>query len=124
MSELKTFVNCSNHPSLNWSHEQTAAAEYYGRIVDVPFPKVDCDLVDREIEQLADQITETILKQNPGAVMCMGEFVLCFRIIQKLKAKGIRVLATCSDRRTIEHITNDGTTRKESVFTFKGFREY
>lgn len=124
MSELKTFVNCSNHPSVHWSHKQIAAAEYYGKIVDIEFPKVTCSLSNQEMEELADRITETILKQNPDAVMCMGEFVLCFRIVQKLKLKGICVLATCSERRTIEHIAEDGTTRKESVFVFEDFREY
>lgn len=124
MSEIKKFVNCSNHPSSTWSERQTIEAEYYGKIVDIAFPKVDCSLSDQEIEKLAEQFTEQILKQNPVAVMCMGEFVLCFRIVQKLKTKGICVLATCSDRRTVEHIAEDGTVRKESVFVFNGFREY
>ncbi len=122
--ELKKFVNCSNHPSSGWPHRQIIEASRYGKIVDVPFPNVDWKMDDREIEELADQVTEKILKQNPNAVMCMGEFVLCFRIVQKLKEHGIRVLATCSERKSVEHIGEDGVVKKESIFQFNGFREY
>ncbi len=122
--ELKRFVNCSNHPSSGWSHRQIIEASRYGKIVDVPFPNVDWKMDDREIEELADQVTEKILKQNPNAVMCMGEFVLCFRIVQKLKEHGIRVLATCSERKSMEYIGEDGVVKKESIFQFNGFREY
>ena len=76
--------------------------------MEVPYPKVDWKMDDREIEELADQVTEKILKQNPNAVMCMGEFVLCFRIVQKLKEHGIRVLATCSERNSVVLICEDG----------------
>ena len=34
------FINFSNHPSVRWSAEQTAAAIEFGDIVDVPFPDV------------------------------------------------------------------------------------
>lgn len=122
--ELKRFVNCSNHPSSGWPHRQIIEASRYGKIVDVPFPNVDWKMDDREIEELADQVTEKILKQNPNAVMCMGEFVLCFRIVQKLKEHGIRVLATCSERKSVEHIGEAGVVKKESIFQFNGFREY
>lgn len=122
--QLKIFVNCSNHPSAGWSRRQIIEASHYGKIVDIPFPQVACDLSDEELECLAEQVTEEILKQEPNAVMCMGEFVVCFRIVQKLKEKGIRVLASCSERKSVEHINEDGTVQKESVFQFMGFRKY
>lgn len=121
---MKVFVNCSNHPSLKWSAAQRTAAENYGKIVDVPFPAVACDLTDTQLENLAEHVTAEILAQKPSAVMCMGEFVVCFRIVQKLKAKGIKALASCSERRAIEHVGQDGTVHKEAVFIFQGFREY
>ena len=34
------FINFSNHPSVRWSAEQTAAAMKFGDFVDVPFPDV------------------------------------------------------------------------------------
>lgn len=122
--ELKRFVNCSNHPSSGWPRRQIIEASRYGKIVDIPFPNVDWKMDDREIEELADQVTEKILKQNPNAVMCMGEFALCFKIVQKLKEHGIRVLATCSERKSVEYIGEDGVVKKESIFQFNGFREY
>ena len=121
---MKIFVNCSNHPSQKWSISQRTAAENYGKIVDVPFPTVACDLTDAQLEKLEEQVSAEILAQKPAAVMCMGEFVVCFRIVQKLKAKGIKVLASCSERRAIEHVEKDGTVHKEAVFIFQGFREY
>ena len=75
-------------------------------------------------EELAEQITRDILALEPTAVMCMGEFVVCFRIVQKLKARGIKVLASCSERRATEHVKEDGTVQKETLFVFQGFREY
>ena len=76
------------------------------------------------LEELAEQITRDILALEPTAVMCMGEFVVCFRIVQKLKARGIKVLASCSERRATEHVKEDGTVQKETLFVFQGFREY
>lgn len=122
--QKKTFINCSNHPSSRWSTPQREAAEKYGKIADVPFPAVACNLTDAQLEELADQTTADILAQDPAAVMCMGEFVVCFRIVQKLKAKGIKVVASCSERQAVEHIEEDGTVHKEAVFIFRGFREY
>ena len=105
---MGTFVNFSNHPSRGWSELQRNAAEEYGTIIDIPFPAM----------------TKKIIGVQPDAVMCMGEFVLCFKIVQKLKAKGICVLASCSERKAVEHMEKDGTIRKESIFAFCRFREY
>ena len=98
------FVNCSNHPSGGWLKAQKDAAEKYGTITDIPFPAVRCNLTDQQMEDLAEQMTAKIMEMQPEAVMCLGEFVLCFRIVQKLKAKGIRVLASCSERKAVEYL--------------------
>lgn len=118
------FVNCSNHPSEKWSDKQRKEAEKYGEIQDVAFPEVGCHLKDEEVEQLANQTFEKIMEYQPDAVMCMGEFVVCYRIVQKLKAEGMKVLASCSERKVIEHVEPNGVVRKEAVFSFQGFREY
>lgn len=39
------FINFSNHPSVRWSAEQTAAAMKFGDFVDVPFPDVPLSLI-------------------------------------------------------------------------------
>lgn len=121
---MKKFINCSNHPSSRWSSAQRVAAEKYGKITDIPFPAVACDLTDTQLEKLADQVVAEILEQEPEAVMCMGEFVVCFRIVQKLKKKGIKVVASCSERQAVEHVEEDGTVHKEAIFIFRRFREY
>ena len=33
-------------------------------------------------------------------------------------------LASCSERRATEHVKEDGTVQKETLFVFQGFREY
>lgn len=121
---MGTFVNFSNHPSGGWSELQKNAAGEYGIIIDIPFPAVGCELTDQQMEDLAERMTKEIMGVQPDAVMCMGEFVLCFKIVQNLKAKGIRVLASCSERKAVEHMEKDGTIRKESIFAFCRFREY
>lgn len=121
---MKTFVNCSNHPSSVWMKAQLDQAKRYGDVVDVPFPTVACNLEDEQLEELAEKTVNEVMKYHPAAVMCMGEFVVCYRIVQKLKAKGIKVLATSSERKAIERTKEDGTVRKESIFEFQGFREY
>lgn len=121
---MAIFVNCSNHPSNRWSETQTKAAEEYGKIIDVPFPVVECDLSSEQLEKLADKMVDVILSYNPKAVMCMGEFVVCYRITRKLKEKGIRVLASSSERKVREQVDTDGTVKKKSIFVFRGFREY
>ena len=35
------FINFSNHPPAQWSAEQTAAAQRYGKVVDLAFPAID-----------------------------------------------------------------------------------
>ena len=47
---MAIFVNCSNHPSNRWSETQTKAAEEYGKIIDVPFPVVECDLSSEQLK--------------------------------------------------------------------------
>lgn len=121
---MKIFINCSNHPSAVWSSEQRKAAEQYGEIVDVPFPQVPCELSEEELQKLVDATAEQVLRNNPEAIMCMGEFVVCYRLVRRFKEKGLRVLASCSERHVSEQIEEDGTVRKNSIFVFRGFREY
>ena len=121
---MRIFVNCSNHPSQKWLGIQVKAAEKYGKIIDVPFPVVDCNLSNTQIEELVEQTVAKIMVYCPEAVMCMGEFVVCYKIVQKLKIKGVKVLASCSERKVTEHIEENGMVRKESIFVFRRFREY
>ena len=113
------FVNYSNHPSGLWEKEQTQEAERMGRIVDMPFPHVDPLLSEEEVRALGDQAVEEIMDKSPAAVMCQGEFTLCQYVVEKLKERGVKVVAACSARETFM----DGD-KKISRFYFVKFRRY
>ena len=123
MSE-SAFVNFSNHPSARWSKEQRAAAEAIGPVADVPFPTVPADMDEKGVALLADEAVRRIMEKRPAAVLCQGEFTLAFAVTERLKAKGVTVLAASSDRITELETGEDGETRKVSVFRFVRFRAY
>ena len=120
------FVNFSNHPSENWSNEQISAAKSIvsgGSIVDIAFPQVSGDADESEISRTADKYAKEIISLNPSAVMCQGEFGICLEIVTTLKNNGIKVLYSCSERKTVETVI-ENRTEKTSVFKFVRFREY
>lgn len=120
------FVNFSNHPSKNWSNEQISAAKRIvsgGSIVDIAFPQVSGDADESEISRTADKYAKEIISLNPSAVMCQGEFGICLEVVTTLKNNGIKVLYSCSERKTLETVI-DNRTEKTSVFKFVRFREY
>lgn len=116
---MSNFINYTNHRLSNWSDEQIASAEKYGRIVDIPFPAVSPNASESEIAELADFEVEKIMAQDPAIVLCQGEFTLCLQMIIKLKARGIKVVAATSRRDVVED-----KGRKVAVFKFVKFREY
>ena len=112
------FLNLSTHPSANWSEKQLAAAG--GNVVDMPFPQVDPDGDEAYIENLANEYLDKILKiGNIEAVHVMGEMNLTFSLVTKLKAKGIKCVASTTKRETVEE-----SGVKISKFYFVRFREY
>ena len=123
------FINYSNHPSDRWSEEQIKAAEKeYGRITDLPFPNVEVSFTRDEIHKLAEKEAEKIiglLSESPeeNAVMCQGEFTLCFSVVSMLQKAGIRAVSAVTERITEETMEN-GESVKKSIFRFAGFREY
>lgn len=119
------FINFSNHPACNWSDAQKNAAQALvdGTIIDVPFPQVSASADEAEIVELARSCVRTICDYSPGVVMCQGEFGLTYQIITLLKEQGIRVVYSCSERKTIEKKMDNGTV-KTSEFCFVRFRDY
>ena len=120
----RVFVNLSNHPSADWSEEQKKAALVYGGIIDVPFPSVPSSCSDKAMQKLADKaigaVTKAAYPAREVTVHVMGEMTLTYRIVNKLKARGIRCLASTTNR-----MTNDlGNGEKISQFHFVEFREY
>ncbi len=117
------FINFSNHPSTLWDEKQLRAAKEYGSVVDLPFPQVPPTLTREEVLSLAAECAEKIIKERPTAVMCQGEWSLCFAVTNALLKRGITVLCACTDRKSYE-IQADGKTEKSTVFEFKNFRKY
>ena len=120
----KVFINHTNHPSAKWSDEQKNAAETFGKIFDVPFPDVPPDIDTAAVHELALNKLQDILKLNPAAVLCQGEFNYTVAMAEELKRRGIPIMAATSDRVVSEVTEADGSTKRVSVFTFVRFREY
>lgn len=118
------FINFSNHSSKFWGNPQKEAAMSYGEVLDMPFPAVPALSDEDDIEDLAEHFFKIIADNHPEAVLCQGEFSLCFRIVSLLLKADIKTLCACSERKTIEKVDSMGVTTKEAVFEFLKFREY
>lgn len=118
--ESMNFINFTNHPVATWKEEQIQAAEKYGPIMEISFPAVDAEADEKQISQMADDAVEKIIKTDPAAVLCQGEFTLAYAVISRLKSCNVKVVAACSKRMAEE--TDDG--RKIVTFCFEKFREY
>jgi len=118
------FVNISNHNSKDWGDKQTCAAGLYGEIVDIPFPYINPRSNSEDIDRLVDYYFEKVMNYAPAAVMLQGEFVFTFRLVNRLKAVEINVLASSTERKVTEELMPDGTVRRSSFFEFIAFREY
>lgn len=114
------FINLSNHPSSSWSPEQLAAAGGRDQIVDLSFPQVNPDGDEGYIAQLSSDYYNKILEmKDVSTVHLMGEMNFTFALVSKLKASGIRCVASTTKRETVEE---NGV--KVSKFQFVRFREY
>lgn len=117
------FINLSNHASSEWSEKQKKAALEYGEIVDLPFPNVNPEVDELEIEQLAKQYYQKIM-DTAGGAMCvvhpMGEMTLAFALISLLQKNNIVCLASTSKRHSIKMDNNT----KKIIFDFVKFRKY
>ena len=118
------FINISNHRSDKWGEKQRQMAARFGEIIDIPFPEVDPYGTSEYIDELVEEYFEKIMKYDRPTVMLQGEYLFTYRLVRRLKDAGIRVVAGCSDRRTIEYINENGFTERKSEFEFVGFKEY
>ena len=115
------LLNLSNHPSANWSAEQTnAACNQWGGVEDLPFPQIPPTWTTDEVELLAEQYVGKIMHLNPMAVHIMGELTFCFSLVAKLQQIGIPCVASTTQRNTIDN--PDGT--KIASFRFVMFRGF
>ena len=118
------LVNLSNHPYAGWSQAQKDAARDYGECVDVPFPSVDPSASNAEMESSVAEYEARIMayadKCSVLTVHVMGEMTFCFSLVGRLKARGIRCIASCA-KREVEEMDDE---RIKSVYNFIRFREY
>ena len=120
------FVNFSNHPSSHWSEKQLSAARELSSdipVIDVKFPDVSADASEEDIQNIAEIYANKITEYSPAAVMCMGEFGVCHKVVELLRSKGITTVYSCSERKAVELKTDNGI-EKTSVFSFVKFRKY
>lgn len=114
------LLNLSNHPSASWPVTQLAAAGGESQVLDMPFPTVDPSGDEAYIESLADEYLDKIIStKDVTAVHIMGEMNFTYAMVNRLKANGIRCLASTTKRETVEE---NGV--KISKFNFVKFREY
>lgn len=117
------FINYSNHPSSGWSPKQLSAAREFGETVDIPFRSVAPEADSAELERIASEELAKILDAAAGknaVVHLMGEMTLTYILVRKLKASGIRCVASTTARCVTEN--PDGT--RTSDFDFVRFRDY
>jgi hypothetical protein len=116
------IINLSNHPSTLWQAAQLEAASVYGEIIDLPFPAVNPEGDEEYIQSLGKEYLEKIGQLAQGknvTVHLMGELTLTYCLVNALMAKGIKCIAS-----TTERIVEEKDGAKISEFRFKQFREY
>ncbi len=120
------LINISNHPLIEWSAEQIAAArEQWGDVCDVALPNINPHLDGVEVLHKAEndaQNYSSIIKQydEMSAFHIMGESVYCFHVVNILKKMGYKVVASTTERHNVEYKNGN----KISHFEFVRFREY
>ncbi len=124
---MSTFINFSNHPSVNWDEKQLEAAYNLNgskNIVDISFPEISPYWDEKQLKIIADEYIKKILEYHPQAVMCQGEFGMTYLVAEALMRRGIKVVFACSERDVIEIKNADGSSTKKSIFRFVRFREF
>ena len=73
------LINFTNHPSALWSAEQKAAAQVYGKVIDLAFPAIDPATNEAVLDSLAMYmpttsctLTRTPCSVRANAPLCTG----------------------------------------------------
>lgn len=120
------LINLSNHPLNTWQENQISTAKTkYGEIVDIAFPLIPPEeglefihnIANEYLEKIEEIIKKTADYEN--AVHIMGELTFTYVLVNKLREKGIKAIASTTRRDVVE--TAEG---KLSKFSFVRFREY
>lgn len=123
-SSSSSFINVSNHPSVRWSSAQLEAAKAQADvIIDVPFPNVPSSATTEDVKALAAEVAAKV-PADASIALVQGEMTLTLALVRQLQARGINVVAACSERRSVETVNPDGSVTKTAVFEFVQFRSY
>lgn len=120
------FVNLSNHHSTKWNKGQLDAANLLGDIVDIPFPVVDEEADESQIQTLVHEYLQKIHLETEGCsqakvtIHIMGEMTFTYAMVKALQNEGYTCVASTTKRIVEEH--GDGT--KTVKFEFCRFRRY
>ena len=122
----KYFINITNHYSVNWSKEQQEAANKYGYIIDHGFPMVPPRASSKSLDNEATNLVNFIIDKfgNNIVALVQGEMTMTYKIVNEFKRRGITCVAATSERTVTEKRQDDGSTKKQTIFKFVGFREY
>lgn len=97
-------------------------ARSYGEVEDVSFPVVAPEMSAAEVNKLADEYADMLLKLygSSATIHVMGEMTFTFMVVTRLKACGVKCIASTTERKT----TYNSEGIKLSEFSFVKFREY
>ena len=120
------LINLSNHPVKNWSEKQiTAAKEEYGEIMDLPFPLINPNASEDDIEKIAQKYFNICINEfshfpnRNNAVHIMGELTFTFTLVNRLLTNNIICVASTTERNAVEL-----NGKKIAEFKFVRFRKY
>ena len=121
------LINLSNHPSANWSVQQLAAVQVYGKVIDLAFPDVDPSGNEEYIRILREdylKIIDDICRDDKNSISTvtvhiMGEMTFTFAMVHALQKRNITCIAS-----TTERVSSENSGIKTSEFRFVRFREY
>ncbi|WP_276687748.1 CRISPR-associated protein [Prevotella pallens] len=117
------FINFSNHSLSTWTEKQIKAAKEYGELEEIVFPNINPQFTTEQVQMLATDYVAKILTHYPTenlTIHVMGELTFCFSVVQQLKEKGVRCVASTTERIVEETADN----KKVTQFSFVQFREY
>lgn len=106
------------------SAKQRIASKIYGEIADLPFPFISPYLESKEIDEIVEEHFKKVISYDQPVVLLQGEFIFSYRLTQRLKENGYKVIAARSDRRTVEFIDKYDYTDRRSEFEFVDYLEY
>lgn len=82
---------------------------------------VNCTMHTLSEEQLQDM--QNLYETNGRVVVLVGgQLGLMINVVKILSERGFTVVEAISDRKSVEEVQPDGTTRKVSIFEHKGLR--